>query len=172
MMTPYTGGYYGSNIGTSFWWNVATQKYDIMVTQGLNGSSTLYYDPAKPGITYDLARHIRAFGALSVTIMRRSCMIALLHTAGGTKSYYDPTTGTYHLNSQYAYSTIYYDPSTGLFDTSSPYVVTGNYALASNLDASGSTYVTSLVQDFSGTFAGLGHTISNLTLNSPSIPSA
>ena len=68
IMTPYTGGYYGSNIGTSFWWNVATQKYDIMVTQGLNGSSTLYYDPAKPGITYDLSSLI--FGRLEHCLLR------------------------------------------------------------------------------------------------------
>ena len=42
--------------------------------------------------------------------------------------------------------------------------------LAQNLNASGTTYASSLISSFSGTLAGLGHTISNLTINeSPSI---
>ncbi|MEL7969165.1 GLUG motif-containing protein, partial [Vreelandella neptunia] len=46
----------------------------------------------------------------------------------------------------------------------------GAYALAINLDASGTTYDHALVgvddtNAFTGTFAGLGHTISNLTIN-------
>ena len=45
--------------------------------------------------------------------------------------------------------------------------VSGNYALASNLDASGTTYTGSLINSFTGTFAGLGHSINNLTINAP-----
>jgi filamentous hemagglutinin family protein len=45
----------------------------------------------------------------------------------------------------------------------------GKYALAQNLDASGTTYTSALVGDgnnaFTGTFAGLGHTLSNLTID-------
>ena len=45
----------------------------------------------------------------------------------------------------------------------------GRYALAQDLDASGTTYTSALVgtstNAFTGTFAGLGHTISNLTIS-------
>jgi len=45
--------------------------------------------------------------------------------------------------------------------------LSGRYALAQNLDASSTTYTDSLVAGvFSGTFAGLGHTISNLNITS------
>ncbi|SFU51919.1 filamentous hemagglutinin family N-terminal domain-containing protein [Polaromonas sp. YR568] len=48
--------------------------------------------------------------------------------------------------------------------------LTGKYALAGDLDASGTPYIRGLVGSinyrFNGTFAGLGHTISNLTINS------
>ena len=46
--------------------------------------------------------------------------------------------------------------------------LSGHYALAQDLDASGTTYRGALVGSgtrFSGTFSGLGHTISNLTIN-------
>ncbi|BGE88059.1 MULTISPECIES: beta strand repeat-containing protein [Methylosinus] len=46
--------------------------------------------------------------------------------------------------------------------------VTGNYALARDLDATGTTYDNALIDTFIGTFAGLGHTISNLTISSGS----
>jgi hypothetical protein len=44
--------------------------------------------------------------------------------------------------------------------------VSGYYALASNLEASGTTYTSSLINSFTGTLAGLGHTISDLTISS------
>jgi filamentous hemagglutinin family protein len=47
--------------------------------------------------------------------------------------------------------------------------LSGRYALAGDLDASGTTYTDALVGSnsnrFNGSFAGLGHTISNLTIN-------
>ena len=51
--------------------------------------------------------------------------------------------------------------------------LSGKYALAQDLDASGSTYSSALVGDgssgaFAGTFAGLGHTIGNLTISTSS----
>lgn len=45
--------------------------------------------------------------------------------------------------------------------------VSGRYALARNLDAAGTTYANALVTSFTGTFTGLGHTVSNLTINAP-----
>jgi filamentous hemagglutinin family protein len=50
--------------------------------------------------------------------------------------------------------------------------LSGKYALAWDLDASGTTYTGALVGDdnnaFAGTFAGLGHTVSHLTINAGS----
>ncbi|MEP9380662.1 MBG domain-containing protein [Aquabacter sp. CN5-332] len=50
--------------------------------------------------------------------------------------------------------------------------LTNAYALAQDLDASGVTYTNALIgssaSPFTGTFAGLGHTISNLTISAPS----
>lgn len=46
--------------------------------------------------------------------------------------------------------------------------LSGHYALAQNLDASGTTYTSALVTTLGGTFAGLGHAISNLTVTAPS----
>ncbi|MCO6179820.1 S-layer family protein [Ciceribacter sp. RN22] len=50
--------------------------------------------------------------------------------------------------------------------------LSGHYALAEDLDASGTTYTSALVatgsSSFTGTFAGLGNTISNLTINASS----
>jgi hypothetical protein len=42
----------------------------------------------------------------------------------------------------------------------------GYYALAGDLDAGGTNYTSSPIGAFSGTFAGLGHTLNNLTINS------
>lgn len=46
-------------------------------------------------------------------------------------------------------------------------IAAGRYALAGNLDASGKTYSNTVVSTLSGTLAGLGHTISNLTILEP-----
>ncbi|SEK09726.1 filamentous hemagglutinin family N-terminal domain-containing protein [Variovorax sp. OK212] len=46
-------------------------------------------------------------------------------------------------------------------------VAAGRYALAGNLDASGKTYANTVVSKLSGTLAGLGHTIANLTIAEP-----
>jgi filamentous hemagglutinin family protein len=43
--------------------------------------------------------------------------------------------------------------------------VSGNYALAHDLDASGNTYSTALISTFNGAFVGLGHVIDNLNIN-------
>ncbi len=46
-------------------------------------------------------------------------------------------------------------------------VAAGRYALAGDLDASGKTYRNTVVSALSGTLAGLGHSISNLTILEP-----
>jgi filamentous hemagglutinin family protein len=56
-----------------------------------------------------------------------------------------------------------YNATTGSGSSST---VSGYYALAGNLDASGTTYTGSLINSFIGTLAGLGHTINDLTIDS------
>lgn len=45
----------------------------------------------------------------------------------------------------------------------------GNFALGQNIDASGKIYTDALIEKFSGTFAGLGHTVGNLTISSTAL---
>jgi filamentous hemagglutinin family protein len=65
-------------------------------------------------------------------------------------------------------TTYYYDPATGQYDLTSVYLTPGFYALAQTLDASGTTYTAPVVAALSGTLAGLGHSVSNLTINDAS----
>jgi filamentous hemagglutinin family protein len=100
-----------------------------------------------------------------------------------TGKYYNPVTGVYDLTAPASVvrqepnstgklidKTYYYNPVTGAYDltTKSPYMPlsAGYYlALADDLVATG-TSATSVVENFAGTLAGLGHTISNLTITS------
>ncbi len=61
-----------------------------------------------------------------------------------------------------------YNAATGTYlnGVTSPSTVTGYYAIAQNLDASGTTYNGPLINTLTGTLAGLGHTVSNLTITS------
>lgn len=45
---------------------------------------------------------------------------------------------------------------------------TGYYALAQDMDASGTTYTSAVIDTLTGTLAGLGHTINHLTINNTS----
>ncbi len=94
----------------------------------------------------------------------------------------DPTTYTPSLSiNGTGYTLIYtmsqldgldnYDAATG---TGTETAVSGNYALATGLDASGTTYFDALIStgssgtsatEFGGTFTGLGHAIDNLTID-------
>ncbi len=61
--------------------------------------------------------------------------------------------------------------------TGTAVAVTGNYALAKDLDASGATYTqallgTSTALPFGGTLTGLGHTINHLTISAPTTATA
>ncbi|WP_241911846.1 filamentous hemagglutinin N-terminal domain-containing protein [Telmatospirillum siberiense] len=86
-----------------------------------------------------------------------------------TGKYYDPANGSYDLTTA-AYNSVtgkYYDVVTGLYDLSSsgPSPLIGYYALAQDLSATGITYTSAPIGTLSGTLAGLGHTISDLTVN-------
>ena len=84
--------------------------------------------------------------------------------------WYNPASGMYTVtSSSTVLSYFYYDPFNGHYDAIALYGPTGYYALAQNLDASGTAYTNALLGSFKGTLAGLGHTISNLTINAPSV---
>ena len=134
---------------------------------GVYGSINLYGSNAGlkiNGVTYTL-------------IQSMSQLDALDNINAVTNMYYDTATHAYDIPATYMVITTYswgwnmnvkyYNPADGQYDLTSITPITGNYALARNLDASGTTYITSLISSFSGTFAGLGHTISNLTINAP-----
>ena len=145
-----------------YYWDPATQAYDI---PSYNPATSKYYDPSTG--TYSLTWYYQgidyyynpATGKYDKTDYQ---------TATGL--WYNPYNGTYNL-SQYGFVTVnnfYYDPFNGKYDSTTLYGPSGCYALAQNLDASGTTYTGALLGSFSGTLAGLGHTISNLTINAPS----
>jgi filamentous hemagglutinin family protein len=60
------------------------------------------------------------------------------------------------------------DGQNGVTGVGAATTVAGKYALAQDLDATGTTYTTALVSTLDGTFTGLGHTISNLKIISTS----
>lgn len=62
-----------------------------------------------------------------------------------------------------------YDAATGTYlgGAASPSTVSGCYALADDLEAGGATRTASPIGSFQGTLAGLGHTVSHLTIASP-----
>ncbi len=60
------------------------------------------------------------------------------------------------------------DPVTFLYTLSITGVADGHYALAQDLNASGTTYSYSIINTLSGTLAGLGHKVSDLSMSSNS----
>ena len=136
----------------SYWWNATTQAYDI---PDYNATTGKYYSVS--GGTY-------------------------IFTSSQLKSskyytyYYDIATASYDTQSAYTGTGYYYNTATGLYDLKSVY-----YALASNIDASTSYsssaltdangkyyYTNSPINTYSGTLAGLGHTVDNLTISAAS----
>ena len=169
-------------------------SYDL--TAAYSGKINRYYwDPSNG--TYDMANYSNSLGQYYdpsvgwVLGQSQAGQYTLTANYSGSYFYYDPATGKYDIpiyqtsskkdwnvtsnsynttTSYPTYTWYYFDPSTARYDLLAPYTATGYYALAQNLDASGTTYISSLISSFSGTIAGLGHTISNLTINeSPSI---
>ena len=133
----YTHASYNADTSVQKYWNPTTNQYDLSSSY----SGKLYYDIATnqyDKFSYDTT----------------------------TKKYYNQLTGLYDLTSAKTISTLYYNTSTGKYDLTTLPTVSGYYALASDLDASGKTYAASLLYSLSGTLAGLGHTISNLTISS------
>ena len=133
--------------GVTYYYDVATGKYDIpqLITTNQNEyGSTYYWDPYTNA--YDLL---------------------VIFTTSSYYWYLNPASGKYDTLTRpdLAYGGAYlYDPATGKYDITS-YADTYYYALAKNIDASGTTYTSSPITYFSGTLTGLGHEIDNLTIS-------
>ncbi|MBN8969226.1 MAG: filamentous hemagglutinin N-terminal domain-containing protein [Rhizobiales bacterium] len=150
-----TSAYVIPSNNNNYYYDPTTGKYTIAMYDGTN-----YYDPVSR--TYMLTS---PYTSNMVYDPASGNYVAQRNAAN---QYYNQTTGNYQSASISYAETFYYNPTTGILDLTARYVAPrGNYALAQNFDLSGSTYVTSLVGVFSGTLAGLGHTVSNLTINAP-----
>ena len=142
--------------GRKYYYNPSTGKFD---KADYDTTSNTYYDPSTG--TYHLSDSYSG-----------KDYYYNLSTAKYDKTDYDTTSGKWYdpVTELYAASSNqgskYFNPTTGYYDRTSPYVVSGYYALAQNLDASGTTYVMSPIGAFSGTLAGLGHTVNSLTMSS------
>ncbi len=108
-----------------------------------------------------------------ITVVHAGGGLALNHggsdySLGAPVSFTAGSGGSFSVNGQ-AYTLIH--DMAGLTAINSTDLA-GRYALAKNLDAAGTTYASALIgnsgQQFSGTLTGLGHTISNLRIQSAS----
>ncbi len=141
---------------------VTTEKYD---KPSYDTESKKYYDPLTQ--TYSLSSNYSATMVYDPATNKYDIPARDMRSASPTyQKYYDRATGGYTSSSSISYPISYFNLTTGRYDATAPYTLTGSYALAGNLDASGRTYVTSPVEGISGTLAGLGHTIDHLTINS------
>lgn len=159
MKYELTSAYSGNPI--SYYYNPANSLYNI---PSYTTSSGAYYDPSTQ--TYHLTS---AYGGSKYYYNSATGNYDKTDYDTSSGKYYDPATGGYTSNTYVSATAFYFNPTTGYYDITSPYSITGYYALASNLDASGTTYTSALINTLSGTFTGLGHTISNLTINAPSV---
>jgi len=147
---------YSGNI-TNYYYNPVNGKYDIPCYSASNG---YYYDPSTK--TYHLDSQ---YAGENYYYVPTTGKYEKTDFDTSTAKYYDPATGGYTSTDSIYVSGYYFNPTTGIYDATSPYAVTGYYALANDLNASGAKYTTAPIISFSGTFAGLGHTISNLTIS-------
>jgi filamentous hemagglutinin family protein len=133
------------NGGATYYYNLETGLYDRSTVYPTSGGVTKYwYDPATG--KYDIPN------ALSDS---------------GSVKYYNGKTGQYdQASSTAAFSNYYYNPANGLYDLSAIYGLSGNFAVAHDLDAFGVAYVGSVINNLNGAFVGLGHSISGLKINS------
>ncbi|MBS1207799.1 MAG: filamentous hemagglutinin-like protein [Proteobacteria bacterium] len=167
--------------GTTYNYNLDTGAYDITAAYGTTGKTFYYYYDLTTGL-YSHAAYSKDAGkywnpttgqydlssSYSANIYY-DIATGLYNKMGydtATGKYYNPLTGLYDLSSKTSITSLYYDNSNGKYDLTTQPTVSGYYALAGDLDASGTVYGDSLLYNFSGTLAGLGHTISNLNISS------
>jgi filamentous hemagglutinin family protein len=100
---------------------------------------------------------------------------------GGINPLFDPSTGTYtgkiNFTNDTAASPLTINGQTYTLITSIAQLIAvngnnaGNYALATDIDAGGTTYSSSLITTLNGNLEGLGHNISNLTISTTAVGS-
>lgn len=167
--------------GTTYYYNVDTRAYDLTAAYAgknlyfyLDSATSLYtiqaYDTAaskywNPSTgQYDLSARYTGYNAYYDVATGLYDKPAYDTSTG---KYYSQTTGLYDsMSGVTTVNTYYYNPDSGVYDLTAPVSVSGYYALASDLDAAGTTYGGSLLFSLNGTLAGLGHSISNLTIDS------
>ncbi len=139
--------------------NTAAGNGDILINAPLawSSSSTLTLD-AYNAINVNAPITIGGAGGLVLDYNTSSPQNLLFAQGAGVNYGATNQGGTLAINGQ---------PYALLYTMSALPAVTGNSALATSLDASGTTYSAAVINQGSGVFEGLGNTISNLTINSP-----
>ncbi|MBR0893944.1 filamentous hemagglutinin N-terminal domain-containing protein [Bradyrhizobium tropiciagri] len=141
----------------------------------INGSSGLTLS-AGGGVQVNKTISVTGAGAVSITAapVTDVSTTGLTFALGASIDYGAINNGgTFTLNGKnytLVYSMANFDAIDGINSTNGATIatygagITGNYALATNLDASGITYNQQLMGGFGGMLDGLGHTVSNLTI--------
>ncbi len=156
--------------GSGKYYNPLTKAYDLAALDTTAGDAAyFFYDPATGKYT------VPSYDANAAKYYNPATGQYTLTSVYAYSAVYDPASNTYGFQSTTAATTYYYNGATGRFDlTTNPFafVMTGNYALAGNIyatsdgtkDGTPIPYTQALATDLNGTFAGLGHTISDLTI--------
>lgn len=150
-----TSAYSGDLINA---FNAQTGRYDIRSRNTVSGK---HWDPATGTFSLDWAY----YGAMVYNQATDKYDIVGLDMSTGY--YYDPATGGLTSADYLNYDPSFFNVATGVYDRRTPHTLSGHYALAGDLDATGRTYLTAPIESFSGTLAGLGHTINGLTIETP-----
>ena len=155
----------------SYYWNPETQSYDIAKTIAststcASSGGTCWWNTTTK--MYDILDQDPSTGKYySVSSGRYSNTKSNATNSKYAYYYYDVSTASYDLRTDYSGLGYYYNVATGLYDL----VGSGYYALAQNIDASNTTYDNCVLLYFGGTLAGLGHTIDKLTISAASTDS-
>ena len=153
----------------------AARNIAVNALMTLNGTGTLNLN-AGGGVQVNKTISVTGAGTVNIT----AATVADVSTTGltfarGASIDYGATNngGTFKLNGTtytLVYSMANFDAIDGINSTTGATIatygagITGNYALATNLDASGITYNQQLMGGFGGKLDGLGHTVSNLNI--------
>ncbi len=144
-----TGG--DLNVNSAVSWSGNT-ILTLNATNNININSSITATGANAGLVLNYGNYASTGSAASGTNYS-------INTANGASVTLSGAGATLKINGD-AYSLIHSMSDLAAIDGGSGY-----YALAQNLDASGTTYGNAVVPTLAGTLAGLGHTVSNLTIN-------
>ena len=152
-----------------YYFDPATGTYSIPNTAPIGGA-TRYYNPETGAYDRTTQYPLKRITQYWFNPSTGRYDIANASTISGAIKYYNPYTGQYDLSGATTpFAAYYYNPESGRLDLPAPYLLpSANIAIAHDLDASGITYAHSVVSSLNGTLAGLGNTVSNLTISAPS----